>query len=392
MAVQGVFTSDAHIVGNRVGDFAAALLQIYPTGSAPLFALSSGMESEAARDTVVNWFEENKLTGRTAITAFVTNGDGTQFDVGDASQYVPGVILLEEEVGEYVLVTAVDVAANRITVQRNIDGAGSTTFTVADNFQRIGTAYEESSDKPTAMVNLGIAKFNYTQIFRNVWDVSGTAQAVSYHTGSVVAKNRADASLFHSEDMEKALWWGSKALGVQNGNPFRLMDGMYSLITSNVTTAGATTNYNQLDSFFKDVFSKNIRGKPNERIAFTGNLGLQVLNGIALIESQMTITPGVTEFGMNVHKWITPYGTVMLMTHPLFTESPFWTGDLAVLHPGAFRSRWLRRTNHDEYNRDGTRAGRDGDFGVYTSEFTCEYRAEITGGFFRGLTAAAANP
>lgn len=389
MAVQGVFTSDSHIVGNRVGDFASSLLQIHPTGSAPLLALSAGMESQAAQDVMVVWFEENHITGRAQILSFVTDGDGTGFVVDDASQYVPGAILLEEERSEYVLVTAVNVSTNTITVTRNIDGAGSTTFVANDYFQKIGTAYEESSDKPTAMVNLGYTVFNYTQIFRNLWDVSGTAQAVQYHTGSAVAKSRADCALFHSEDIERSMWWGSKAIGTLNGNPFRLMDGLYSLIATNVTTAGATTSYAQLDTFFKDVFSKNIKGKPNERIAFTGNLGIQVLNEITLATSQMNIVPGVTEFGLQVFRWITPYGTVSLMTHPLMTESPFWTGDLAVLHPGAMRTRWLRRTMIDNYNADGTRAGRDADYGVYTSELTMEYRAEVTAGLYRAMQDGA---
>ena len=390
MAVQGVFTSDAHIVGNRKGDFAGALLQLYPTGNAPLFALSSGMESDSAQDVMVVWFEENKLTGRAEIASFVTDGDGTGVVVDDASQYVPGVILLEEDTGEFLLVTAANVSSNTLTVTRSIDGAGAVTMTVGDHLQRIGTAYEESSDRPTALVNLGKTVFNYTQIFRNVWDVSGTAQAVAYYTGSVVAKNRSDCALFHSEDIERAMWRGSKAIGTLNGRPFRLADGMYSMIQTNVDAAGATTDYNDLDEFFLAIFSKNIRGKPNERIAFTGNKGLQVLNQIALLQSEMTIMPGVTEFGMQVMRWITPYGTVSLMTHPLFTESPFWTGDLVILHPGAIRTRWLRRTLIDDYDKNGTRAGRDGDFGTYTSELTFEYRAEQTGGILTGLTEGIA--
>ena len=64
MAVKGVFTSDQGIVGDRKGDFASALLQIMPNGSAPLLALSSGMESQNASDTVITWFEENHLSGR----------------------------------------------------------------------------------------------------------------------------------------------------------------------------------------------------------------------------------------------------------------------------------------------------------------------------------------
>ena len=73
------------------------------------------------------------------------------------------------------------------------------------------------------------------------------------------------------------------------------------------------------------------------------------------------------------------------MTHPLFNESPVWTKDLHVLHPGAIRTRWLRKTHHDGYDGDGRRAGRDADYGVFTSELCIEYMSEKTGGRYTGI-------
>lgn len=391
MAVQGVFASDQHIVGNRRGDFAGSLLQIMPEGSAPLFALSSGMESSDAHDVIVTWFEESHISGRLNIASFVTNGDGVGVVVDDASSIVPGTILMNERTGEYVLVTASVPSTNTITVTRNVTNSGAVTMLDTDFLQRIGTAFEEGSSRPTAVVNLGYVRMNYCQIFRNTWSVTGTARAVDYYVASPPAKNKADAALFHAEDIERSMLWGGKAVGVLNSAPFRLADGMYSMIDTNVTPATSTTSYAELDTFFQAIFGKNIKGKPNERIAFTGNKGLGVLNDIALTHasSVMNLTPGQTSFGMKVTQWITPYGTVMLKTHPLFTESAHFTGDLLILHPGAVRTRYLRRTNIDTYDANGQRAGVDADFGVYTTEVTFEYRAEITGGLFSGLVAAA---
>ena len=68
MSVKGVFASDNNIPGSRKGDFASGILMTMPTGSAPLFALSSGMQSAGAMDTVVTWFEENHLSGRISIS------------------------------------------------------------------------------------------------------------------------------------------------------------------------------------------------------------------------------------------------------------------------------------------------------------------------------------
>lgn len=386
-AIPGVFMSDSGMVGDPVGDFASALLQEVPTGSAPLLALSSGMKSENATDTLVHWFEEQHLSGRTVFTESIDNSE-TGFDVADGSSFVNGVLALVEESGEYVLVTAV--SGNTLTVVRGFGGTTADTATNGTGLQRITTVYEEASARPTAVANLGFPRFNYTQLFRNAWNISGTAKAVQFYTGSKVAKNKRDATLLHGEDIERALWFGVKTYGTINGNRFTTLDGLDAQITTNVVPAAATTDWDDIDDFLQDIFSKNIKGEPNERIAFCGNGVLKVLNGIARLEGLLQIEVGQTEFGLNVHRWTSPYGNISLMTHPLFNESPLWTKDLRVLHPAAMTTKWLRRTFEDACDQNGQRAGVDADFGVYTSELSLKYGVESTGGRFTGMTAAAA--
>lgn len=387
MAVKGVFTSDAHIAGSRKGDFASSILSLYPTGSATLFALTSGMESAPATDPVVTWFEDTHVTGRQTV---VTGGNSaaTSIVLDGASTYVPGTTLLVEETGEMLYISAVSSAT--VTVERGFAGTTAATISTDDHVQRIGNTFEEASSRPVAVANAGVARWNYMQIFRNSWDVSGTARVTEYRTGDIVAKNKSECMMYHSEDIERSLWWGRKTQGTRNGRVFRTMDGVLAQITTNVTTAGSTTSWTQFDTFLQGVFSKNVKGKPNERIAFCGNGALGVVQQIAVKNSQVNIDTGATEFGMEVTKWITPYGRISLMTHPLFNEHPVWTKNLIVLHPGAVRMRYLRRTAPDNYDRDGSRAGVDGDFGVLTTECTMEYKCEQTGGQLLALTAGAA--
>ena len=375
MAVKGVFASDQGIQGDRKGDFASALLKIDPTGTAQLFALSSGMESKDAMDTVVTWFEENHISGRINGTNNMTTG--TSIVVDDATHVVAGQIFLVEANGEYLFVTAV--SGSTLTVIRGFAGTTITTINGSSTpvpIQRIAKAYEEGSSKPTAVANLGYPRFNYMQIFRNAWDVTGTARAVEFHTGNLVAKNKRDAALFHAEDIERALWFGRKSIGVKNSKPFRTMDGVLPQISTNVTSQSTNTKQEDLNSHFEAVFKFNIKGKPNERLAFCGNSVITTINNIATLDGTNNLTPGQTEFGFKITKWITPYGDLSLMTHPLFNESANWTKDLYTLHPGAIRLRWLRRTHEDNNDKDGSRAGADSDFGVMTSELAVEYKAE----------------
>jgi len=388
MAVKGVFASDQNVAGTVKGSFASAILQLYPTGSSPLLALSSGMQSEDEKSVVITWFEENHLSGYLTVTN--NAGTGTTFTLSDGTQVVAGTIMLVHSTGEYIFVDSI--TGNSATVTRGF--AGSTVTSINGSvtpvpIQRITTAHEEGSAKPTSIANLGYPRFNYMQIFRNAWDATGTAKAVEYHTGDVVAKNKRDAGVFHAEDIERALLWGKQTIGVLNNKPFRTMDGITNQITTNVSAQSSNTTHENIDRFLQTIFERNIKGKPNERIAFCGNTVVSVINNIARIDGTINIQPGQTEFGMKVMKWMTPYGDISLMTHPLMNENPVWTKELYVLHPGAIKIKYLRRTHHDTNDRDGTRAGADADFGVYTTEASIEYGAELTGGIYTGIDTAA---
>jgi hypothetical protein len=389
MAVKGVFASNQNIVGTRKGDFASALLQTTPDGSAPFLALSSGMPSRDAMDTIVTWFEENHLTGQINITN--NAGTGTSMVVDDATQVVTGQVYLVHLTGEYIYVESV--SGSTLTVTR---GLGPVAATAVDGsgtprpMQRVGTAYEEGSSKPTAFANLGFPRMNYMQIFRNAWDVTGTARALEFYTGDIVAKNKADAALFHAEDIERSAIWGVKAIGQQNGKPFRMMDGVRAQLTSNLATQVTNTKWADLRNFFQNVFSVNIKGQPNERIAFCGNSVLAVLDQIALLDGTVNLSPGQTEFGMKITRLRTPFGDINLLRHPLMVENPVWTEDMVVLHPAAVEFRYLRRTAEDNYDKSGSRAGADADFGVVTTEVSVTYKAEKTGGYYTGIDTAAA--
>lgn len=392
MSVKGVFASNHGITGARVGDFASGLLHAGTAGTAPLLALSTGMKSRPATDTVIHWFEQNKLTGRIKVTNNAASGKTLAVD--DASQVIVGMIFRSEDTGEYFFVEAV--TGSDLTVTR---GFGGTTVTALDGsstnkpIQRIGTAFEEGSSKPTAYVNLGYPRWNYVQIFRNAWDVTGTAKAIKWHTGNQVALNKQEAALYHAEDIERSSLWGRAAAGSLNGRPFRTMDGIITQIKTNVQAQSTNVSWaGDMRPFLQGIFEKNIKGQPNERIAFSGNSVVATLEDMARKDSQIQLNIAENQFGFEIMKMRTPFGTVMLMTHPLFVESPLWTKDLLVLHPAAITYRWLRPTDEDNYDKDGTRAGVDSDYGIIQSELSVEYQAEVTGGYFTGIDTAAASP
>lgn len=391
MAVKGVFASHNGISGSRKGDFASGLVQTETGGTAPLFALSSGMPSVDATDIVSTWFEENQITGRINVTNNATTG--TTFTVDDATVVVAGQIYLVESTGEYVFVDSI--SGSNATVTRGFGGTTNTSINGSSTpvpIQRITMAVEEGSSKPTAFANVGFPRWNFQQTIRTPWDVTRTARRIQHYTGDVVAHNRRDASITHAVDIERAAMWGKKAVGTLNGRPFYTMDGLQAQITTNVQAQSTNVSWaGDIRPFLQSVYAKNVKGQPNERISFCGNTLLGVLEDIARLDGTIQLQPGATMYGFNIRKLITPFGDISLMTHPLMNESPLWTKDWIVLHPGTVEFRYLSRTSEDRYDRDGTRAGVDADYGIFTTQCTIILRAESCSGYFSGIDTAAAS-
>lgn len=390
--IQGIFSSNAGIVGDRVGDFASAVLQINPTGTALLLAMTSGMGKAGANDTIFHWFEDVHQAGRQAATS---GGTSTTVGVADGSNYVVGNILMVEDTGEYLMVTGV--SGNNLTVIRGMAGTTVTSITNTMHIQLIGNGHEEASGIPTAITQQGNARLNYTQIFRNAWAVSGTAKAVQFRTGSKVAKSKADCAMYHAEDMERSMIWGMKDIRTINGKPFRLTDGIKTQINqyggqveaADTGSVAGNLSRTDLEDFMRRIFSKNVKGQPNERITIGGDIPLQVLNQMTFLDGTYQIFKSESVLGILVTTIQTPFGTLKFMTHPLMNENPVWQHELYVLHPGAMRRRVLRETFQEGYDTNGNRiAGIDADQGTITTEMGIEVGAAQTMGYLTNILQA----
>lgn len=393
MAVQGIFASNQGIVGERAGDFSAAILRIDPTGNAPLLGLTSGMPKESATDTTFTWLEDGHISGRQAC---VSGGTGTSVVVDDGSFYTPNTILLVEETGEHLFVTAT--AGNTLTVIRGLAGTTVVAITNAHHTQKIGNAFEEASSMPTPVTQQGHPRFNFTQIWRNGWAISGTAKAVKFLTGNKLAYNKQMCATYHAEDIERSFIWGKKALTTLNGKQFRLTDGIISqieqfgglVVSANSGGAGQLSR-GDFEDFIQQIFSYNVKGQPNERISFCGNIALKAMQRWAWLDGTYELSQSETKLGIKVNEFITPFGTLKLMTHALMNENPVWTKEVYVLHPGAIKKRMLRDTFPENYDKSGRgTAGVDADEGAITTEGGIQVGAAKVMGIYRNITTGIA--
>jgi hypothetical protein len=404
----GIFTTNDFITDQAKKSYAGMLTRLMPNGTAPLFVLTSMLASATALQVEHGFFTKTMVFPAFTIDANLADSD-TTITVVSTANLLPGQIHRLEDSGENIIINSVD-SATQITVTRSIGSVAAAAILVAsDNIEayQVGNAYEESSLRPQALSINPVRVTNLTQIFRNTWAISGSAQATQVIVGDTnVAENRQDCAAFHAADIEKALFFGQKSQGFRNGQPFRTMDGLINIVSNlayyppsfsvpNVFPAGSTTTYAELEDMLDPVFNQATDPKiANERVLFVGGTTRKVINHIGRLTGEYQIVDGQTSFGLQFSTFKISRGTFRMIEHPLFNTNPDWASMAVAVDLSTFHLAYLgdRKTSNKEFNMTGQAVdnGIDAVGGSLLTEMTVEVRNPPANAVITGFTAAAA--
>lgn len=403
----GIFNTSGFTTDLVKKSFAQAITRLMPNGQAPLFGMTSMLPTETAVQVEHGFFTKTMIFPSMNLDAAVANATDTTFTVASTTDLLPGMLMRAESTGEVVIINSI-LSATQVSVGR---GVGSTAAAIADNVNlyQVGNAFEESSVRPNALQINPVRITNLTQIFRNTWALSGSAQATQVIAGeSTVAENRQDCAAFHAADIEKALFFGTKSQGTRNGQPFRTMDGLRNILLNpayypasyggvvNNTTAGATTNFTQLETALDPVFNQQTDPKTgNERVLFVGGGARKVINNIGRLNATYYIQNGATSYGLQFGQFNIARGSFRMIEHPLFNSNSDWTKYAMAVDLSTFRVAYLggRSTMKADFNQAGQAVvdnGIDAVGGSLLSELTCVVKNPPANAIITNLTAAAA--
>ncbi len=402
----GIFsTSTASATTDYVAkSFAGMITRLMPNGQAPLFGMTSMLQSETAVQVEHGFFTKTMIFPSMNLDAAVADGVATTFTVASTTNLLPGMLMRAESTGEIVIVNQV-LSTTQVLVGR---GIGTSAAAIADNvnFYQVGNAFEESSIRPNALQTNPVRITNLTQIFRNSWALSGSSNATQVIAGeSLEAENRQDCAAFHAADIEKALFFSAKSQGVRNGQPFRTMDGLLPIVSNlsyypasysaaNVYTAAATTNYTQLETMLDPVFNQVTDPKAgNERVLFAGSEARKVLNNIGRVNATYNLNDGATSYGLQFARFKIARGGFNMVEHPLFNSNADWAKMAVAVDLSTFKVAYLggRKTKREEFNQQGQAVdnGIDAVGGSLLTEMTCVVKNPPANAWIKGLTAAA---
>ena len=331
MAIQGLRDTSNFITNARPENWREGILLLEPNGKMPLLGLTSLMKKRSVDDSKFHWFE--KVLDDQRYQLHATSGDLTTSNTtitlasGENGKTLKeGDILYVEETGEQLLVTQDPASDTSLTVERGF--AGTTATAVDANgagvnpyLLKIGSVYEEGSLAPTGIAFDPTEYWNYTQIFRDTLEATRTAMKTRLRTGDAVKEAKRECLQYHGIGIERSMWLGTRASGTKNGKPYHTMNGVVNQVDSN-NVVDVNSDYATgltlagLEEYMYEIFKYG----SSEKMAFCGNRALLTLQQVVRKNTSMQIFSGIKEFGMNVMRLDSPFGSLVLKSHPLWNQ------------------------------------------------------------------------
>lgn len=342
----------------RPKDFRESILFFSPDGDAPIFGLTSKAGKKTVTDPEFAWWAEannlfrlqvNGALGAADTTVVVDSADPTSTTMtalyGTATHLKAGDLLLVEKTDQATFdneIIMVETVSSDTTFTVTRAQAGTSAATIADDsfLTLIGSSYAEGTAAPRATSKNPVKFSNYIQIFKDSYEITGTADKTTARTGSAWSNDKKRKLFKHSADIEFAMMFGRKNESTgDNGKPIRFMGGLREQIPqATPANGGRTTVFSSAVSAatFADAVSPVFDfdfGGGNTRMAFCGNwcrveMGkvIQATTGI-----RMELGNVIKVYGQAFQEFIMPMGRLLLKSHPLLSRHPRYQKSMFIV-------------------------------------------------------------
>jgi len=367
------------VTNQRPENWRQQILYLYPNGMAPLTAILSMMGSESVDDPRFHWWtqEQSAVGGAVAgiytlpdlSVAYVSGGvagdvlyaqvttvlanrirEGHQILLRDASDYTVDVV------GKVTGVTrGTTNSVLAIKLLEADDNSATHDLSDCDTFKIIGNINPEGGEMPDAIALNPTEVYNYTQIFRTPLSMTRTALKTKLRTPEQRQKAKSEALEMHSWEMELAFLWGIRTSNIgDNGKPERTTMGVINFIRQyaaancddyslNATYSGQAWTAGG-ETWLKNMLEQIFRFGANEKLCLCGSGFLLGIDRLATAGANVNVQPGQKMYGMEITKWLTPFGNIYMKTHPLFSYDATTRNMGILLEPKELTYRYIDDT------------------------------------------------
>jgi hypothetical protein len=392
------------------------ILYEYPNGTAPLTAILSMLKSERETNNTFHWWTKSLASQGGAVTLTYTDAamSSAYASGGTAGSYlyvkVAAAVANEVRAGHQVLLrdaSNLDVDVNALVTSVIINGAssqiavklleaddnsGSNDLSDCDTILIVGNMNADGAAMPDAIAYDPTEWTNYIQTFRTPVDMSRIAAKNKLRTGDQIKEAKREALELHSIEIEKALLYGIGTSGTgANGKPIYSTTGLIAAtkaggVNANYTTdadysgdAWLTSGELWLDKILEQIF----RYGTGEKMAFVGSGTLLAINQLAKQGGQIQLQPTTVAYGLKVWEWITPFGSIYMKTHPLFSLYAASRYSMVIFEPASLTYKYIDDTHY--VDRKASTTNDVEIFGEFMTDCGLEYHFPTGWGWLNGF-------
>lgn len=391
-AIQGIRGTGTFSADFRPTNYRELYTLLEPNGNAPLNALLSMGSSEATDDPKYNNFRD-QLPDRTmqidASGGYNAAATSLTLDASTSNTYaIAGSLVINSRTGEVMRVST-DTTATTLEVVRNI---GGTALTITDNDVLFvaGSAGAEGGTTPTAVSFDATVAFNYTQIFRNAFTLSNTLKSTYLRTGDKEDELRTKALKLHMSDIERAMFFGRKAItNGSSASPTRYTGGLLTEVSNVIDAASGFGAANRIteDEFDETLIRTIFKYGSTHKIMFAGDLVVTHLMSFAKKKwAPQSIDGG---YGVKFTQYSTFAGDLLVHLHPQFRQIPAMANAAVIIDFPFLKYRHLEGRD-TQLLEDRQSPGTDGRTSEYLTECGLELLQDRVHTVIRGWNTRSA--
>jgi hypothetical protein len=235
----------------------------------------------------------------------------------------------------------------------------------------IGNLNAQGAEMPDSIAYDPVEYSNRTQIWRTPLSITRTAKRTKLRTPEQYGESKQEALLLHGLEMEKTIIHGVQSNGIgSNGKPETSTDGIFSVINKynpsgiydyyTDATYNNTTWLNGGANFLDEKFATIFKYGRGQKLGIAGVGAILGINKLVRSLGVYELNQTTISYGIKVMEWITPFGSIYLKTHPLFSWQTATTNEILVLEPENLGFRYIDDTffvsdPEDRKNRNNSR-------------------------------------
>lgn len=363
----------------RVVEMMERVFQYDPPDSPMLTIVTKRAQVMRARSTNPKHLEDDVLpewdtvsTGGNSAVAVITVANPTYHRIGD--------ILKVVATGETLRVISKNDTTGVLGIARSWGATAAATISTSAWILNMGTAEAEGDLAPPAKSTVTVTQSNYTQILRTSVHVTKTLDNIELYGGPERARQRRKEGARHARLWEQIFLHGEKNEDTTIADtPIRSCGGIDERISTNVLATGGVLTESQFIDFIGDSMRYSVNGRKRKGLLCSREL-------MAVISSWgnhkiRTNSQASATYGIEVSTYISPFGTLDIINHPLLENG--YAGYGYIIDWDGI---WYRPARRTTLNTNIQQPGEDAFKDEWFTEASASFALEKAFGKITGVT------